>query len=68
MSASPIHYPEREFDCKCGKTVRVRTSLELASGMQVYKHCADDEGRLLPPIIDVQEKRDGEWVRVNSYV
>jgi hypothetical protein len=66
MSANSLQYPEREFECKCGRTVRVRTSLDAASAFQRYEHCVEDEGRLLPPIIGVQEKHAGEWVPVRN--
>jgi hypothetical protein len=63
-----IPYPDRwtsvEYACKkCGVEVRVDCEIDLAAALQKYKHCFEDEGRLMPgPIIASFEKKNGEWV------
>jgi hypothetical protein len=59
-----------EFTCKgCQTKCRVDTSIEVASGLQYYQHCAADEERhlLQGPIIAVSEERRGAWVLVGTY-
>jgi hypothetical protein len=61
---------QMEFTCKgCQTKCRVDTSIEVASGLQYYRHCdADEERHLLQgPIIAVSEERRGTWVLVGRY-
>ena len=69
MAANPIQpdptieYPEKwtpmQHKCACGTNVRVDVEFIAGmSAMQVFQHCAKDEGEYYPQIIAAWEERD----------